>query len=325
MERHQPYVRAAAAPSHRYEEGPSRPRTRTHRNEKYMPPLLSAHNFCVSPTEIVYTLEKLETKVKWPPKMSSDPNTRKSDALWHLKELLRDKGRTNFARGREHQGPPKSPSPAHTTNMIIGGDDDTFINDVKFTTTHKLKQSIIREWYNRLEESIIFDESDADGLTFPHNDALGITICILDTDVKRNMVDDRSGACIIHPRVLTQMRLEDKIMPLCITLTGFNNAVERTSGEITLLVLAGGVTLETTFHIMEHATMYNAIVGRLWIHPMRAIPSSLYQAIKFPTLWGIFSIRGEQRTSRECYCIALDSMATQQKKTKKKRNTNQQG
>ncbi|XP_009626024.1 uncharacterized protein [Nicotiana tomentosiformis] len=352
MERHQPYVRAVAAPSHRYEEGPSRPRTRTHRNEKYMPPLLSAHNFCMSPTEIVYTLEKLETKVKWPPKMSSDPNTRKSDALCefhqerenktedcislkqevinmsrqgHLKELLRDKGRTNFARGREHQGPPKSPSLAHTINMIIGGDDDTSINDVKFTTTHKLKRSIIREWYSGLEESIIFDESDADSLTFPHNDALGITICILDTDVKCNMVDDRSGACIIHPRVFTQMRLEDKIMSLCITLTGFNNAVERTSGEITLLVLAGGMTLETTFHIMEHATMYNAIVGRLWIHPMRAIPSSLYQAIKFPTLWGIFSIRGEQRTSRECYCIALDSIATQQKKTKKKRNTNQQG
>nr|XP_009781425.1 PREDICTED: uncharacterized protein LOC104230342 [Nicotiana sylvestris] len=91
------------------------------------------------------------------------------------------------------------------------------------------------------------------------------------------MADDESGACIIHPRVLSQMRFEHKIIPRCITLTGFNNAVERTSGEITLPVLAGGVTLETTFHVMNQDTAYNAIIGRQWIHAMRAIPSSLYQ------------------------------------------------
>ncbi|XP_019225264.1 PREDICTED: uncharacterized protein LOC109206858 [Nicotiana attenuata] len=213
--------------------------------------------------------------------MRSDPNTRKSDALYefhqerghktedcitlrqevintlrqrHLKELLSDKGRTNFVRGREHQGPPKPPSPARTINMIIGDSDDAYTNGVKFTTTHKLKRSITHERYNGLEESIIFDESNTNGLTFPHNDALVITLHILDTDVKRVMMDDGSGACIIHSRVLTQMRLEDKIVSRCITLTDFNNVVKRTSGEITLPVMAGGVTLETTFHIIDQAT-----------------------------------------------------------------------
>ncbi|XP_009624203.1 uncharacterized protein [Nicotiana tomentosiformis] len=169
----------------------------------------------------------------------------------YLKELLIDKGRNNFARGRERQGPPNSLSPSHTINMIINGSDDTSINDVIFTATHKLKRSITYEWYDGLEESIIFDELDANGLTFPHNDALVITLCILDTDVKHIMVDDGSGVCIIHPRVLTQMRLEDIIVSRCITLTGFNNVVEQTLGEITLPVLADGVTLETTFHIMD--------------------------------------------------------------------------
>nr|XP_016515015.1 PREDICTED: uncharacterized protein LOC107831730 [Nicotiana tabacum] len=224
----------------------------------------------------------------WPPKIRSDLNTRKYDALCefhqerghkmedcvalrqevvnmlrqgHLRELLSDKGRTNFARGREHQGSPMPPSPGRTINMIIDGSDDAS-NYVKFTTTHKCKRSITRERYDRLEKSIIFDESYADGLTFPHNYALVITLCILDTDVKRIMVDDGSGACIIHPRFHTQMRLEDKIVMCYITLTSFNNAVERTSWEITLLVLAGNVTLETTFHIMDHAITYNAIVER---------------------------------------------------------------
>ncbi|XP_019251407.1 PREDICTED: uncharacterized protein LOC109230357 [Nicotiana attenuata] len=218
----------------------------------------------------------------------------------HLKELLSHKGRTNFARGRDHHGLPKPPSPVCTINMIIGGGDDASINSVKFTTTHKLKLSITREQYGELKESIIFDKSDADDLTFPHNDVLIITLRILDTDVKRIMVDDGNGACIIHPRVITQKKLEDKIVSRCITLTGFNNVVERTTGEITLPVLAGGVTLETTFHIMEQASAYNAIVGRPWIHPIKVVPSSLYQVIRFPTPWGIFSIYEEQCTSREC-------------------------
>ncbi|XP_075101853.1 uncharacterized protein LOC142177280 [Nicotiana tabacum] len=143
--------------------------------------------------------------------MRSGPNTRKFDALCefhqerghkiedcialrlevanllqqgHLKELLSDKGRNILARGRERPGTAKPPSLARTINIIIGGSDDASINGIKFTATHKLKRSITHERYDRLEESIIFDESDADGLTFPHNDTLVITLRILDTDVR---------------------------------------------------------------------------------------------------------------------------------------------
>ncbi|XP_070017459.1 uncharacterized protein [Nicotiana sylvestris] len=215
-------------------------------------------------SKIVYALEKLGMKVEWPQKMKLDPSTRRSNVLCefhqerghktedciglrqevvrlldqgYLKELLSDKGRSNFARGRDpSQGPPKSPSPTRTIQMIIGGGDDMIINHVKFTTTHKLKRTIAHEWYDDLEDSIIFDKSDADGLSFPHYDALVITLRIADTDVKRIMVDDGS--------------------------------VERTSREIVLHVLAGGVTLEITLHVMNQETAYNAIIGRPWIHAM---------------------------------------------------------
>ncbi|XP_019225223.1 PREDICTED: uncharacterized protein LOC109206814 [Nicotiana attenuata] len=201
----------------------------------------------------------------------------------HLKELLGDKGRKTLAKGRECPGPPKKPSPAHTINMVIGGSDDASINGIKFTTTYKLNRSITHERYEDLEESIIFDESDANGLTFLQNDALVITLRIFYTDVRRIMVDDGSGAYIIHPRVLTQMRHEDKIMPRWITLIDFSNTVERTSGEITLPVLAGwggGVTLETTFHIMDQETRYNTIIDRPWIHPMSYLQDGVLPNVK---------------------------------------------
>ncbi|XP_075076302.1 uncharacterized protein LOC142162969 [Nicotiana tabacum] len=168
--------------------------------------------------EIIYALEKLSPKVKWPQKMRFNPNTRKSNALCkfhqerghkiedyialrqevvnmihqgHLKELLSDRGKVDFARGCEqHQGTPKPPSPTHTIQMIIGGGDDMSINCVKFTMTHKLKWSITHERYDELEESIIFDKSDTHNLVFPHYDALVITLRLLDIDVRRIMVDD---------------------------------------------------------------------------------------------------------------------------------------
>ncbi|XP_070017973.1 uncharacterized protein [Nicotiana sylvestris] len=229
-------------------------------------------------------------EVQWLQKMKSDPSTRRSNVLCefyqerghktedciglrqevvrtlnqgYLKELMSDKGRANFARGRDQpQGPPKPPSPARTIQMIIGDDDDTVINHMKFTTTYKLKWMVAHERYDDLEDNIIFDKSDTDDLSFPHYDDLVITFRIADTDVKRIIVDDGIGTCIVHPRVLMQMRLEDKIIPHCITLTGFNNAVERTSGEIVLHVLAGGVTLEMILHVMDQETVYNAIIGR---------------------------------------------------------------
>nr|XP_016471187.1 PREDICTED: uncharacterized protein LOC107793366 [Nicotiana tabacum] len=243
--------------------------------------------------KIVYALEKLGTKVQWPQKMKSDPSTRRSNVLYefnqerrhkiedciglrqevvrmlnqgHLKELLSDRGRVNFARRRDQpQGPLKPSSPARTIQMIIGGGDNTIINHVKLTTTHKLKWTVTHERYDDLEDSIIFDKSDTNSLSFPHYDALVITLRIADTDIKRIMVDDESDTCIIHPRVLKKMRLEDKIVPHCITLTVFNNLVERTSREIVLPILAGGVTLETTFHVMNQETAYNVIIG----HPLR--------------------------------------------------------
>ncbi|XP_075075519.1 uncharacterized protein LOC107820874 [Nicotiana tabacum] len=73
QERHQPYVRTVVPPSPRHTEGPPRPLTGTQQNKR----------------EIVYALEKLGVKVKWPQKMKSDPSTRKLNVLY---EFLQERG-----------------------------------------------------------------------------------------------------------------------------------------------------------------------------------------------------------------------------------------
>ncbi|XP_019248836.1 PREDICTED: uncharacterized protein LOC109228115 [Nicotiana attenuata] len=196
--RHQPYVRGAIIVPSRHDEGPSRPRTGTHRNERARPKSEVATEDEVRPEH---------QEVKRPLRIHQERGHKTKDCIalrkevvnmlhqGHLKGLLSHRGRANFARGREqHQGPPKLPSPTRAIQMIIGGGDDASINNVKFTTTHQLKRSITHERYDELEESIIFDKSDTHSLVFPHYDALVFTLRILGTDVRRTMVDDGNGA-----------------------------------------------------------------------------------------------------------------------------------
>ncbi|XP_075097850.1 uncharacterized protein LOC142175170 [Nicotiana tabacum] len=164
----------------------------------------------------------------------------------HIKELLSDRGRANFARGREQpQRPPKLSSPYRTIHMIIGGGDDTTINYVKFTTAHKLKRSITHERYDDLEDSIVFDKSDTDGLYFPHYDALVITLRIADTDVKRIMVDDGSSVYMpgIPKDIATHKLNADPLYPSVRQIRRkFNTAInEAVSEEIDKLHANGSI------------------------------------------------------------------------------------
>ncbi|XP_019263615.1 PREDICTED: uncharacterized protein LOC109241336 [Nicotiana attenuata] len=242
-ERHQPYVRGTLLPPPRHDKGSSMPRTGIHQNGRGMPPYYQLTILCFPLTKSLHIgkarpkgkmvtedeVRPKHQKVKRPYEFHQERGHKTEDCIalrqevvnmlhqWHLKELMSDRERTNFARGREqHQGPPKPPSPVRTIQMIIGEGDDASINSMKFTTTHNLKLSITHERYDELEESIIFYKSDTHGLVFPHYDALVITLRIFDTDVRRIMVDDGSGACINHPRVLTQRKLEDRKVPRCI-------------------------------------------------------------------------------------------------------------
>ena len=63
--------------------------------------------------------------------------------------------------------------------------------------------------------------------------------------------------------------------------------------------------MQTRFLIVDFQSPYNIILGRSWIHGMRAVPSTLHQVIKFPTPWGMRVIKGDQGYSCSCYQITL--------------------
>ncbi|XP_060210484.1 uncharacterized protein LOC132637412 [Lycium barbarum] len=177
----------------------------------------------------------------------------------HLREFMSERAKNHYKERESHKRV-EPVEPQHMINMIIGGTDAPRGSVMKRT-----KVSIVREKRTRdyvPEGSISFSNEDAEG----------------------------SSANIIRWRVVDQLRLLDQIVPVARVLSGFNMASETRKGEMSLPVNIDGTIQQTVFYVIKGDMKYNALLGRLWIHSMRAIPSTLHQLLKFPTPEGIETI-----------------------------------
>ncbi|XP_070010109.1 uncharacterized protein [Nicotiana sylvestris] len=182
--------------------------------------------------------------------------------------------------------------------MIVGGVDIPQGPTFKCT-----KVTIIREkrTQNYLpEDTLSFNNEDAEGIEQPYKDALVISIIMNKIQVKRVLVDPGSSVNIIRSRVMEQLGLQDQIVPTTRVLSGFNMASETTKGEIMLLVNVARTIQEMKFHVIEGDMRYSALLGRPWIHN---IPSTLHQVLKLPTPKEVKTVYGEQPATKEMFEI----------------------
>ncbi|XP_070008670.1 uncharacterized protein [Nicotiana sylvestris] len=133
-----------------------------------------------------------------------------------------------------------------------------------------------------LEDDITFTEEDAYRLLLLYNDALVISLNVLDFKIKRVLVDPGSLANIIQWRVLEQVKLTRSIIPATKLLVEFNLASVITQGEILLPTNAEGVMKTTLFEVVDGDIGYNIILGRPWLHEMKVVPLTYHQLLKFP-------------------------------------------
>nr|XP_009795851.1 PREDICTED: uncharacterized protein LOC104242492 [Nicotiana sylvestris] len=151
------------------------------------------------------------------------------------------------------------------------------------------------------EDTLAFSEEDLETLAEPHNDALVISFLLNNIQAKHVLVDPGSSANVIRSRVVEQLGLLVQIIPTSRVLHDFNMTDEVTKGEITLLVDMSGIVQNTKFQVIDGDIRYNALLGRTWIHSMRAMSSTLHQMIKFLTKDNITTIYGEQHAAKEMF------------------------
>ena len=128
-----------------------------------------------------------------------------------------------------------------------------------------------------MTKEIIFTDHDLEGVQLSHSDALVVTMQIGNFHVKRILIDPRSSTEIIYDSLfrglgLGHEDLDRKVDPLY----GFSGESVMPIGRVTVKVHAGTISSQTEFWVLNSYSPYNAILGRPWLHKMKAIPSTLH-------------------------------------------------
>ena len=141
----------------------------------------------------------------------------------------------------------------------------------------------------------------------PHRDALILTLGVGDFDVKRILVDPGSSADLLQVAVIKQMGfIPSSLENPGRTLSGFNGSSTTSLGDVTLPVQAGPIILNVLFSVVENLSHFNVILGRTWLHGMKAIPSTYHQMVSFITQDGQIDLYGSQLATRQCYQITRE-------------------
>jgi hypothetical protein len=160
--------------------------------------------------------------------------------------------------------------------------------------------------FPRSEQQIFFSDEDLRDVQTPHDDPLVIKLRIGDSDVKRVLIDQGSCSEIMYPDLFHELGLKQSdLQSYDAPLFGFSGESIRPMGRITLTVHTGPISLETEFIVINVPSPYTAIMGQIWLHRLKAVPSSLHQKLRFPTDFGIMEIKGDQVASKQCIMAAI--------------------
>ena len=195
----------------------------------------------------------------------------------HLRRFIREPTRTAEtapASNRVVVAAEHSSEPRPTINFMLGGliDDQYQSKRQRRKMLHTASIRVKINTINTPESStalqpidglVSFPPIDPTRIFTPHYDALVLTLCINNFDVHRVLIDPGNTAELLHFPALTQMKVPlSRLSSAGRVLSGFNGSTTLTIGDIALSVMAGLVTQQVLFSVVEDLGPYNVIVGR---------------------------------------------------------------
>ncbi|XP_050281172.1 uncharacterized protein LOC126722063 [Quercus robur] len=274
---------------------------------------------------------KNESFFKWPNKMGGDPSQRNqnlyctyhgdkgytTEQCWvlkdhlgqlvkagYLKEFVVDSANRKVDQGVQQKRNPLPP-PLGVIKVIHATPRDTATAKGVMTVACTERESPEKKMkVDRL--TISFSEEDFERTIQPHDDVLVVTALISGFLVKRVMIDQGSGVDVMYPDLFKGLRLKNQdLAKYNMPLFSFDGRAVIPEGQISLSVDMEGKEVILTFIVVRSFSPYTAILGRPWIHVMKAVPSTLHVKVKFPTENGVVVVRGNQRVARQCLVAAV--------------------
>nr|CAN80646.1 hypothetical protein VITISV_028506 [Vitis vinifera] len=256
--------------------------------------------------------------------LTKKPPTTMDDLFWRA---TNKSGETS--RNQASAAPSAPVVPRAIINYIHDGPLDEEYNS-KRKRQRLLRAALVREHVSSIRPGlanesthpidgvILFPPVDPVRVLQPHRDALILTLGIDGFDVRRILVDPGSLANLLQVSVIKQMGfMPSNLENLGRILLGFNEASTTSIEDIVLPIQVGPITLNVQFLMVEDLSPFNAILGRAWLHNMKAIPSTYHQMVSFITKNGQIDLYGIQLAARQCYQVArevyIDDMVVKRK------------
>ncbi|KAM1903719.1 hypothetical protein ACFX13_041196 [Malus domestica] len=124
-----------------------------------------------------------------------------------------------------------------------------------------------------------FTEQDTEGVDFPHDDSLVISVQLAHTILDRVMVDNGSLVNLLQLSLIQKMGLESTIQRKAKILIRFNGHTSTVIGNFTLDVTSPLIISSQTFMIVNSTSPHNEILGRPWLVKIGVVTSVEYQKI----------------------------------------------
>ena len=124
--------------------------------------------------------------------------------------------------------------------------------------------------------------------------------------MKRVMIDQGSAAEIMYPDLFKGLGLKPQDLTTYNSpLVSFEGKMVVPRGQIRLPVQTGSDVMEVDFIVIDVFSPYTAIMGRLWLHSLGAVSSTLHQKEKYPSEGQVLEIVGSQSMTRQCLITAI--------------------
>lgn len=155
---------------------------------------------------------------------------------------------------------------------------------------------------------IIFSEEDEEGISYPHDDPLVISMVVANYRIKRVLVDTGASTDIMYYSSFLQLGIDEKrLRQVKSNLYGFSGKPIPPKGRIALPVTIGpegnSITCMVDFLVVDSPATYNLIIGRPLLNQIGAVISTYHLKMKFPVGEAIAEVKGGKKTARECYNI----------------------
>ena len=213
------------------------------------------------PLEQVLMQIKDDPSLKWPEIMKGDPNKRNRNKYCHFHrdhghdmdecfdlkqqvENLIKQGKLKSFLGRDHKdeklkgkAEESSRPPLGEIRVIIGGSSTGQSSKSKKAYLKVVQNVQLSRRSPKArttnKQAITFTDEDAERIHHPHDDAIVITLLIVDYTTRRVLVDNGSLADILYYPAFQQMRLgRDQLRPVNSPLVGFDGMKVQPMGTI---------------------------------------------------------------------------------------------